>query len=514
MTRRFFALLCALALALSLSGCWSADEPNDDGGDFWTDTPADGGAAQEDSALSPITAFALPYLQNASFDPITCPDGLQQTVGSLLYEGLFALDRRFSPQPVLCSGYTCNDERTVYTFSIREGVCFSDGSSLTASDVLAALRRASESERYGARFANVVSMRTSSGALVITLSRASSAFPALLDIPIVKSGSEKAAVPLGTGPYLYVTDSKGAHLQRSGEWWQGKSLPLERIELRAVKDADTASYLFSSREVHLLSADLTSGTGDLRSADTALTDFATANMIYLGFNTQRAPLSDASLRSAIAGAFDRATIVTGYLAGHAEAARFPIVPGSAVYPAELSAALAAPSLSTALETAGITAERPRTLTLLVHEGDSFKVSIADYLSRMLTQGALTVTVRALPWSDYLTALESGIFDLYLGEVRLTADWDISALVRSGGALNYGGYADEPCETLLDAFLAEASEQSAAALCRYLGQSAPFAPIAFKSLSVLTPEGLVEGLTPTVSSPFYGFEGWTVHFDRG
>ena len=99
-------------------------------------------------------------------------------------------------------------------------------------------------------------------------------------------------------------------------------------------------------------------------------------------------------------------------------------------------------------------------------------------------------------------------------MRLTADWDISALVRSGGALNYGGYADEPCETLLDAFLAEESEQSAAALCRYLGQSAPFAPIAFKSLSVLTPEGLVEGLTPTVSSPFYGFEGWTVHFDRG
>lgn len=512
MTRRFFALLGALMLALTLTGCWSADVEPDDGGNF-CEEPS-GGQADSADAATPITAFALPYLQGVSFDPVTCPDGMQQTVGALLYEAMFVLDESFAPQPVLCSRYEHNDTYTSYTFYLRENVSFSDGSALVARDVLATLRRAAESERYGARFANVGSMRVSNGALVISLTRADSAFPALLDIPIVKSGSEKDAVPLGTGPYLYVTDSGGAHLQRSGEWWRGTALPLERIELRAVKDADTASYLFSSREVHLLAADLTDGAGELRSAGTLLTDYPSAAMVYLGFNTRRAPLSDAALRSAIAGSFDRATIVTGYLAGHADAARFPISPRSAVYPAELDTTLAAPELSAALETAGVTAERPRTLTLLVHEGDPFKVSIADYLSRTLTQGPLTVTVRALPWADYLTALESGIYDLYLGEVRLTADWDFSALVRSDGALNYGGYADEQCDALLDAFLAGETEQTAAALCRYLGQNAPIAPIAFKSLSLLTPEGLVDGLTPTVSSPFYGFEGWTVRFDEG
>ena len=512
MTRRFFALLGALMLALTLTGCWSADVEPDDGGNFWEEPSGD--QADSADAVTPITAFALPYLQGVSFDPVTCPDGMQQTVGTLLYEAMFVLDESFAPQPVLCSRYEHNDAYTSYTFYLRENVSFSDGSALMARDALATLRRAAESERYGARFANVASMRVSNGALVISLTRADSAFPALLDIPIVKSGSEKDAVPLGTGPYLYVTDSGGAHLQRSDEWWRGTALPLERIELRAVKDADTASYLFSSREVHLLAADLTGGTGELRSAGTLLTDYPSAAMVYLGFNTRRAPLSDAALRSAIAGSFDRATIVTGYLAGHADAARFPISPRSAVYPKELDTTLAAPELSAALETAGVTAERPRTLTLLVHEGDPFKVSIADYLSRTLTQGPLTVTVRALPWADYLTALESGIYDLYLGEVRLTADWDVSALVRSDGALNYGGYADEQCDALLDAFLAGETEQTAAALCRYLGQNAPIAPIAFKSLSLLTPEGLVDGLTPTVSSPFYGFEGWTVRFDEG
>ena len=171
-------------------------------------------------------------------------------------------------------------------------------------------------------------------------------------------------------------------------------------------------------------------------------------------------------------------------------------------------------LAAALESAGVTESRPRTVTILVSESDSFKVSIAGYLSRTLSTDVLTVSVRSLPWSDYLTALQNGNFDLYLGEVRLTANWDISSLARTGGALNYGRYADEQCNTLLDAFSLNETDQTARALYRYLAQSAPIAPIAFKTASVLTPSGLIDGLNPTVSSPFYGIEGWTVHFDKG
>ena len=187
MKRRLSALLCALTLALSLSGCWSGDVSDDSSGDFWEETPPV--EADTSSTLTPITSFALPYLQGVTLDPITCPDGMQQTLGALLYEGLFVLDESFAPQNVLCSRYEHNDDCTSYTFYLRDGVSFSDGSSLTASDVLATLRRAQESERYSARFANVASMRASNGALIVNLTRADSTFPALLDIPIVKSGS-------------------------------------------------------------------------------------------------------------------------------------------------------------------------------------------------------------------------------------------------------------------------------------------------------------------------------------
>ena len=111
----------------------------------------------------------------------------------------------------------------------------------------------------------------------------------------------------------------------------------------------------------------------------------------------------------------------------------------------------------------MTESRPRTVTILVSESDSFKVSIADYLSRTLSTDVLTVSVRSLPWSDYLTALQNGNFDLYLGEVRLTANWDISSLARTGGTLNYGRYADEQCNTLLDAFSLNETDQRAVPL---------------------------------------------------
>ena len=73
-------------------------------------------------------------------------------------------------------------------------------------------------------------------------------------------------------------------------------------------------------------------------------------------------------------------------------------------------------------------ETPLTLTLLVNEESSFKVSAAQEIAMYLNTARLTVTVEAVPWDTFLTRLESGDFDLYYGECRLTADWDVSALL--------------------------------------------------------------------------------------
>ena len=515
--KRLSVLLLALAALLGLSGCWDSDSPPVNEEDFWALEQND--AAPEEGAPAE-TVFTLPYLNSQTLDPISCSDGVQQAVGALLYEGLFSLDETFSPQPMLCEAYTVSPNGLTYTFTLREGVTFSDGSSLSPSDVLTAYRRAQSSERFGARFSNITSMRVNRGVFTVTLRRADSLFPALLDIPIVKAGSEKDTVPLGTGPYLFITDSDGPCLIRNDSWWTGLTPPLDRIPLAPAKNADTAAYLFSAGSAHLLAADLLAETPASGLTDADMTDAPTGTLLFLGFNYASEPLNDVKLRSAMGLAIDRSSLVTTLLAGHAAAAQFPISPASPLYPTELetpyengayTAALAAmaPAAPAAEGEDPVPAEKVA-LTLLVNAENSFKVSLAEHLARQLTEGHIAVAARVLPWAEYMAALESGDFDLWLGEVRLTADWDLTSLVGTRGAMNYGKCGDAAIDTAIRNFLAAGTGAAASALCAQLAEKVPLLPIAFKNSTVLTSTGMLENLSPTAAQPFFRMDGWKIH----
>ena len=154
----------------------------------------------------------------------------------------------------------------------------------------------------------------------------------------------------------------------------------------------------------------------------------------------------------------------------------------------------------------------RSLVLLVNSENSAKVSAAQRIAAQLEAAGLEVTVNRLPFEDYTAALAQGDFDLYLGEVVLTADFDLSALLSSSGALNYGGWQDSQTDALLAALAAgsgEARTQAASALYAYLAQEAPIAPICFKNGSVLTQWGRLSGLSPVRGNIFNRLEGWII-----
>lgn len=506
--KRLLTFALALALCLPLAGCAGSEpaEPED----FWAteefveETPAD---------ETEPTVFTLPYLNSQSLNPISCSDGAQQIAASLLYEGLFSLDEHFVPQNTLCASYTRSGDGRTYTFTLREDVVFTDGTALTPADVLSTFRRAQVSDRFSARFANVAGMRVGRNTIIFTLMRADSALPALLDIPILKSGTDKYPVPVGTGPYRFATDENGECLLRNEDWWgDGDALP-ERIALCAAKDAGATAYLFSASRAHLLIADLLSDSPAASIGGVDLTDVSTANLYYIGFNAKKgAPTADRTLRAAMNAALDRDAIVATLLASHAQSAQFPISPASPLYPAALDTPYTVTGYGEALAARLTGDAQPIALTLIVNEDSSFKAALAEHLAKALTAEYVTVTVSVLPWSDYMEALESGSFDLYFGEVRLTADWNITPLVSANGALNYGGFSDPATETALAAFLANENETTAAALCARLAEESPFLPVAFKSLSLLTPAGAVDGLAPSLSRPMNGLESWSFHFD--
>ena len=368
-------------------------------------------------------------------------------------------------------------------------------------------------------------VRVQGDTVLIAMSEELSTLAWRLDIPIVKAGTESAAVPTGTGPYVFTKTGSGAYLETSPSWWRQETLPLQRIELQHCKDRDTMLYAFSSREIQLLPLDLTgtgasgvSGSGDY-------TDAPTTVMQFLGFNTRRAPFNDEALRQAVSCAIDRQGLVDSCLLGHGSAAQFPVSPASDRYPTTLErtySTLALQQLTavedtspedTAAESAGKYAGTE--VTLLVNEENSFKAAAAQEIAVSLTRAGLSVTVEAVPWETYLQRLQDGSFDLYYGECRLTADWDVLSLVGTEGSLNYGGFSDEKTDALLAACrTADESRRSAAltSLWEELLAKAPITPLCFKSDSVVTTTGLVEGLTATETDPFFSLEQWVVHLN--
>ena len=142
--------LLALVL-LCTTGCsdWeAADDPLGELSSFYQ-------TENDEPEPEPLTALTLPYVSGETLDPVTATDTVQQTVGALLYEGLFALDQQFQPQPVLADSWEYDSQRLVWTIRIRADALFSDGSAVTAQDVAATLERARTSARYAQRLEDV-----------------------------------------------------------------------------------------------------------------------------------------------------------------------------------------------------------------------------------------------------------------------------------------------------------------------------------------------------------------------
>ena len=372
--------------------------------------------------------------------------------------------------------------------------------------------KAMGSARYGARLSGIRSAAASgSGTVVLTLSAPNADLPALLDIPIVKAGTESNPVPIGTGPYRFVSDENGTRLAANANWWTGAALPADSISLTAAQDRDAILYQFNSHDIQLITADLAGTDPISATGNVSYLDADTTVLQYVGFNLNGI-FSDPALRNALSLGIDRDALISACLSGHGKAAQFPISPACSLYPADLEAGYSYDSFQQAMAAAGWnTGKRTHTVRLLVNEENTFKTAAAKYLASALSAFDLKLEVESLPFEEYQAALQSGRFDLYYAEVRLTADWNSSALIGTAGAMNYGGYSDAATDQLLTAFASAADRPAAArALCRQLQAQAPILPVCFKCASVLTQEGVVGNLTPTADNPFYDIATCTIH----
>ena len=510
MKKAIAVLLLVLSL-LTVTGCSDWEDPTED--DLFQTLEDYYGSEEPEKEPQQLSSFSLPYFEGETADPVLCADGPHQVLGSLLYEGLFALDPQWEVHPLLAESYSYDADSYTYTISLRDGIAFSDGETLDAYDVTYTLQRARSSPRYAGRLQDMISVSGSDDTVRITLKYNNARFPALLDIPIVKAGTEDRPFPVGTGPFSYQEEDDKPCLLANPDWWRGKKLPIQKIGLTRCKDSDSIAYAFYAQEVQLLFNDLTGTQVSNVYGNGTYSDAPTSVMQYIGINVLREPLNDPALRQALTLGINRSGCVDAYLLSHGSGAQFPVSPTAAVYPKELDRSYTPDHFNLAMEKAGYTEGESISLRMIVNSENSFKVSAAQQIARELSQHDIKITVDALDWNSYLQALNAGNFDLYYGECRLTADWDLRPLLTAGGALNYGGYADTETDALMAAALSSDDAHRAEAylaLYTHLQEQCPFLPVCFKNLSVLTPPGAVDKIVPTAANPFYDLPQWKMH----
>jgi len=494
-------LFLSLTLVLGLTGCGSPQPP--------ALSPGQSAPAPDTSASHvPVQIpFTLAYYPDYSIHPVLAENRANHALVPLLYEGLFAVDDTFQAVPVLCEGYTASPDGLTWTFTLRAGVLFSDGTPLTGQLAAAALKQATApGTRYSSRIPGLRSISGTESEVVVTLNQPLGDLPVLLDIPIALDSD---SVPPGTGAYRLVYRGDEPVLQARKDWWQASPLPFDTIRLSPIQQADDLIAAFDSGEVTLLDADLT-GTNALGySGSYEAWDYNTTTLLYLGFNTAKGYCTAPTVRQAISQAIDRESIATIPYARHAVAAALPFHPDSPLYLETLAQQVPyAPEVLAQTLDAAPPPDQP--LKLVVNSENNAKVAAAEYIAYQLETTGLSVQVEKLPWDSFLSTLRTGSFDLYVGEVMLTADFDLSALLSSSGSLNYGRWKDSETDQLLSALRAAYGQQRplcAGTLSAHLSDQVPIAPICFKNGSVLTQWGRLTGLVPRQSNIFFGLESW-------
>jgi peptide/nickel transport system substrate-binding protein len=155
-----------------------------------------------------------------SLDPVFTTAGVTMLGSFLVYDQLFGLDEANEPQPQMLESYSVSDDALTYTFTLREGLLFHDGTPVTAADAVASWRRWGEKAGRGQMLMGVITdMTVADGrSFTVTLSEPFGQLIPYLASPFQQpffvmperlarlSGDEEMPEFVGSGPYRFAAD--------------------------------------------------------------------------------------------------------------------------------------------------------------------------------------------------------------------------------------------------------------------------------------------------------------------
>ncbi len=401
------------------------------------------------------------------------------SVYNLVYESLIWIDDEYNPQGKLAQSWETSSNGKTWTFYLRPAVTFSDGTPLTAGDVVASaqyiLDRANdESTTDSGFYANLkyfissISAPDDSTVVVKTSKRPCFGLLYAMTFPVVPASLVDADNPPGTGPYQFNTFIAGdyAWLQANPNWWQAQPQVQEiMFSFQETQKAVMENYEYNRVDAvfsrSIASAQYKSGTSSLSIG------FRTNQLECLLMNNSASELTR-EVRMAIRSVVDVSKIVSNVYSGLVTPTNLPFFPGTWMYNDSLSSyfQLSLQDARRLLEDAGWgDSDEDGVLDKLNSEGklvrlhlrfyvyeepeNDVRVEAANQIADMLSQVGIDSTVEAMTLPNLRERLSAGSYDLALVSFAMDPVPDPGFMLMRGNSGNYTRYRNEEITNLFE-----------------------------------------------------------------
>ena len=404
-----------MALLLSASLCACGGSKTAEG---TSEAAGESSEAETSNTLSegtPVPGGSVVYGMTqdlASLDPHVDTDAGTRDVVFNLYEGLVKPTSDGGFIPAVASDYIISDDAKTYTFTLRDGITFHDGTPVTIEDVKYSIDRYAEIQGESSAFSSLVdSVEVQDDkTLVVNLKESYSEFLPMMTIAIIpQSNEDPAGNPIGTGPFKYVSYTPGQNLEleKYDGYWQEGVPSLDSVEFKFIADVDTAFVELQAGTIDILKY-LTAAQAETLGDDYNIVQ-GSMNLVHAMYlNSAYEPLSKTEVRQALCYAVDRDAINNFIFGGKSHLIGSHMIPAMSKYyepepetvysydPEKAKELLADAGYADGFD-----------LEITVPSSYSQHVDSAQIIADELSQVGINVTLNQVEWSTWLQDVYKG-----------------------------------------------------------------------------------------------------------
>lgn len=435
----------------------------------------------------------------------------------MVYESLVTIDDNGLPQPLLAENWTETGGGKTWTFELRDNVTFSDGTPLTANDVVAscqyildlAKNKEVTDNGFYQNIRYLVSSIKADGDKTVIVKAERSYYGLLyaMTFPVVPASQVDMAGPLGTGPYVISSFEVGSYmwLQTNPNWWQTQPQVKEIMATFYSNNKDMITAFEYGRvdaafTRSVAAAQYKSGINSLSIS------YTTRQLETLMLNHGENSLKSLRVRQAIRYAINKDLIAQNVYMGMTTDADTPISSDSWLYYDQESSFVYNPERALELlaedgwsDTDGdnvmdrVEGEDKKRLhlRLFVYEDpeNDVRFETANMIMDMLAAVKIEVKIETMSYAEALEKLDAGAFDMMLCSFQMDVVPDVGFFLRKGNSQNYCRYASSEMTSLIDTLRTNQEQADFAyttqAIQQQFANDVPFICLFYRSGAILT-----------------------------